>query len=459
MALLISLISLMVILIVVVWVLPDFVGEVEVGQHQVPAAAKTAPPSETETQRARHKREAERALQGFLQRQAALEAQDVATWGGADYDQVLDILAAGDAAFANGDFELARTQYQTAQFMLNDLEASKPERLNRALQSGAEALARYDATAAVHAYEVALALAPDNEQARTGAARAATLSALAEIMQRASESERIGDWTAAKQHYEAAIALDSRAAEAQRGLQRAVTELNNQRFFKLMSTVLNAIQQGEFSAAREALSQAQELKPNTAEVADAKRRLDLAIQKARIAAHRKKAEELVAAERWHEAVQEFDAVLAIDPQTQFAVSGLSQSRQLAQLHDQLDVYLNNPERFQSAEPRENARELIKSVRSLEQRGSRLLEKLTRLETVLKLAETPVQIWLHSDGLTEVTIDRIGRFGSFEKTAVTLLPGTYTVRGSRTGYRDVRLKLSVAAGAAASTLTVKCEERI
>jgi hypothetical protein len=226
-----------------------------------------------------------------------------------------------------------------------------------------------------------------------------------------------------------------------------------------MSTALAAMDSGQFVAARESLSAAGALAPGSADVADARQRLHLAVQKRQITGHRSKADKLVQAERWHEAAREFDAVLAIDPQAQFAVQGLAESRRLAQLNDQLDSYVRKPERLQSPQPRINARTLLDSSASIENKGPRLQQKYQQLAALVELAETPVPVDFVSDGMTDVTINRVGGFGKFRETTITLLPGRYIVRGERVGYRDVRLELTVMVGSATPMLVVRCEERI
>ncbi len=75
------------------------------------------------------------------------------------------------------------------------------------------------------------------------------------------------------------------------------------------------------------------------------------------------------------------------------------------------------------------------------------------------AETPIEVVLESDELTEVTVYRVGELGRFRRRALELLPGTYVVVGRRSGYRDVRLELVVDGGGAEPALTVRCEEKI
>jgi tetratricopeptide (TPR) repeat protein len=453
--------ALVLLVVAVVWLLPGYVDPVPepVGDDAAVVQPKAKPPSETQTRSARLKREAERALQEYLQRQAVLEAQNVTIWGGTEYENALQTLATADAAFANADFGYAKSGYEAAGAILDDLESSRSRRLNEALARGGIALDQYDAITAGDQFEIALAIDPGSSAAQTGAARAEKVEQLAKLLSRASESIDNGDWTVARQWYQEAVALAPWAADAQRGLQIVVAELGAMRFRELMSGALAAIESGKFAAARESLSAADALVPGSSEVADVRRRMNLAVQRRQITGHRSKADKLVQAERWHEAVREFDAVLAIDPQAQFAVQGAAESRRLAQLNDQIDNYVHKPERLQSLQPRNNARTLLESSDSIENKGPRLQQKYQQLAALVELAETPVPVGFVSDGMTDVTINRVGSFGKFRGTTITLLPGRYIVRGERLGYRDVRLELVVMVGSATPDLVVQCEEKI
>ena len=460
--LLFTLVGLVMVMIGVIWVLPRYVDQDTVPMVDVsPEQAKpaTTPPTEEQTELARAKREAERALGGFLQRQAVLEGKEVTIWGGQDYEQVLLTLDAADAAFANGNFELAKTEYTAASTRLDDLESSMPQRLKQALAMAASALENYDAETAKHYYQIALSMEPQNTEALAGAKRAATLEQLAAWLTEAAESEQALNWAQALELYQQAAALDPQSTEAQAGVARANTEIAAQHFRSLMSTALEATKAGQLDSAKDALEEAAKLRPDSSDLREAQERLRLTVQEKRISTHRQRAATLVAAERWREAADEYDAVLTIDPQAQFAVQGLTRSKRQAKLHAQLDQYIAHPGRLQSGEPRANAKILLDTLRSMDQKGPRLSQKQKQLSAILELAETPVTVVLQSDEMTDVRIDRIGNLGRFKESTVTLLPGTYIVHGSRVGYRDVRLNLSVEVGAVIPTLLIQCEEKI
>jgi hypothetical protein len=67
--------------------------------------------------------------------------------------------------------------------------------------------------------------------------------------------------------------------------------------------------------------------------------------------------------------------------------------------------------------------------------------------------------LESDAATEVMVYRVGRLGTFTRHELKLKPGTYTVVGSRPGYRDVRLQLVVTPGPPPMPLVIRCTESL
>ena len=445
----------------VIWLLPDYVDPVESIPAEEVAPAQSAPdaPTQTQTQQARHKREAEKALQAYLKKQAILEAQDVTKWAGNEYETVLQGLARADAAFANSSFEVATQEYNAASDMLDAIEQSRPERLAEALSKGQQALDQFAGDEAMAQYNIALAIDPSEQRAVSGLERARNIEQVADLIARARAAEAELDWEAARGLYQEAIALDAAVPEARSGLDNVISAIEAERFRDLMSRALSAVENAQFDSARQWLTEAAALRPQSSEVTDARRQLELAFQEQQIGTHRNKAETLAAQERWHEAVREFDAVLGIDPQAQFAVVGVEHARRLARLNDQIDTYLKHPERLHSPQPKTNARSLL-DVADLEtDTGPLLQQKFDTLRNLLARAETPVSIQLVSDGLTEVIINRVARLGAFEETTIELLPGNYVARGQRVGYRDVRIEFTVGIPNQTPVVTIRCEEKI
>jgi hypothetical protein len=92
-------------------------------------------------------------------------------------------------------------------------------------------------------------------------------------------------------------------------------------------------------------------------------------------------------------------------------------------------------------------------------GPRQQARMADLERALADARTTVTVQLESDGKTDLTVSRVGRLGTLTRRPLQLRPGTYTVVGSRPGYRDVRRQFTIAPRSPAQTVIVRCEEVI
>ncbi len=126
---------------------------------------------------------------------------------------------------------------------------------------------------------------------------------------------------------------------------------------------------------------------------------------------------------------------------------------------ELQSFIDKPERLYSPAGRDIARNVLERAARVSTPGTRLQAQQARLSEQLRQAETPVKVALASDNATDVQIYRVGKLGLFEHRDLELMPGRYTVVGTRQGYRDVRKELNLLPGAQPSTLVVRCEEPI
>jgi hypothetical protein len=225
-----------------------------------------------------------------------------------------------------------------------------------------------------------------------------------------------------------------------------------------MSAGLQALEQRHYAAAREAFMRADAIEPGSRQAADAVAQVEQAVKLEAIFEYREQALAAVAAEKWHDAIRYYEGVLGLDSTIRFAREGLSRATARAHLADRLDFHLSHPDRLSSDAVLREATGLLAEASVVEPAGPRLRQQLDDLRGLLRVAATPVRVRLESDNLTEVTVYHVGRLGTFERHELELRPGTYTVVGSRDGYRDVRRQLVVAPGEQ-PTLVVRCEEEI
>jgi serine/threonine protein kinase len=230
-------------------------------------------------------------------------------------------------------------------------------------------------------------------------------------------------------------------------------------FASVMSEALEAIEREDWPAARDALARAGAIRPEAPAVADALARVDHAEKLVAISAYRESAIRFESEERWADAVNAYTSVLALDPTIRFALRGKERCTARADLDRRLEFHLDHPERLSENRVLEEARLLLDEASATEPAGPRLRDQIRRLAARLEAASIPMRVRIESDNLTEVTVYRVGRLGTFFSHELELRPGTYTVVGSRKGFRDVRHELVVVAGEDPEPLVVQCEEEI
>ncbi len=239
----------------------------------------------------------------------------------------------------------------------------------------------------------------------------------------------------------------------------ATASAKERAYARAMSEGLAALDGHDYAAAKAAFARAATLKPDSPQGADGLAQAEAGLTLQAVADHRERALAFETEERWQDAAREYAAVLALDATIRFAQEGLTRCVARAELSDRLDYHLRHPERLSSAEVLESADELLDEASAAIPTGPRLHQLIDQLRHLVTVASTPVRVTLLSDNSTDVVIYRVGPLGRFTSRELDLRPGTYTVMGKRSGYRDVRRKLEVAPGQQPEPLMVRCEEEI
>jgi len=442
----------------VMLVLPRLVSEPQ-KVTPVEAITQAATPISASVDPGTVRRQAELALQAYLQARARLELANAMQWGEAEMNKVADLAIQGDRSFAQRQFTMANERYSAALQGLEQLESERGARLAAALEAGARALNANQSEVAIQFFEAALAIEPDNDPAQTGLARAQVRTQLLRLMSAAERAEQTDDYSSAQMFLREAVQLDAAYVPASDALRRVTQLVTEGAFRDAMSRALTALDAGDLTVADTALHEAADLKPGEAVVGDVQRQLQLARQQARLTQLRRQASEKSRNEDWRTAVGLYQDALSIAPNAGFAREGLLRARDRLRLHQQLDFYLDNPDRVYSDQPLANAEQLLESAGQPPAAETRLAGKLERLQQLLSIARTPLPVTLVSDGLTNVVIYQVGRLGKFTFKQVELRPGTYTVVGSRAGYRDVRRTLTVLPGKDRPVLEIRSEEAV
>ncbi len=441
-----------VLVLVVLLVLPKMVSEQETTQ-----AAESARTSGQES--ANSRAEAEQGLQDFLHTRARLELANAPVWGEPEWSQAVDGAGEANDLFAQRKFSMANEGFAESLALLQLLESEMGERLARALDTGWQALQSDDSESAIMFFETAIAIEDDNENALEGLQRARVRPALLQLMENGELARANNDLQYARMAFLEAVELDRVYEPASIALLETTQQITELAFADAMSRALGAMNARQVAVAERALREAASLKPGEQVVRDTQQQLTQLKQKLWLASQRQKVFTDEQNENWSGAVAIYREVLVRVPQAAFAREGLARAQDRERLHQQLDHYLADPTRVWSEKPRANAEKLLVAAGKPPAGETRLAGKIERLQTMIVEAQTPQMVTLQSDGLTHVSIYHVGRLGQFTSQQLELRPGTYTVVGSRPGYRDVRQTLTVKPGSRLTTVDIRCKESV
>jgi tetratricopeptide (TPR) repeat protein len=400
---------------------------------------------------------AEQALQRYLRQRAEIDLLGAATWAGAELAAVDELVRSGDRLFGERRHAAAATRYDDATARLVALAGSRPTRLAEALEAGRAALEADEGHVAASHFTTALQLEPGHPEAGHALARAEARPAVLERMNAGRLAELADDLATAEAAYRDALQLDAEFARAEAAASRVAAERAERAFGVAMSAALQALDAGRFEAARRHLETAATLRPGERVVADARRRLAAESRSREIARLRSAAKQRVAAEAWSEAERHYAAVLELDPAAGFARAGVARAQRQLRLNARIDHYLADPTRLHASDPLAEAERLLADAAPELAGEPRLAAKVERLAAHVQAARTPRPVTLRSDGLTEVTLYHVGRFGAFAEQRLQLRPGDYTAHGARPGFRDVRVTFTVPADGTPAPVDVRCSE--
>ena len=256
-----------------------------------------------------------------------------------------------------------------------------------------------------------------------------------------------------------AAALDPGNAPARSGLARANASFGGDNYARSVGAGFAALGAGRLADARADFQQALAYRPRGREATAGLRRVGAAMQAGRIAALRQRAAVLESQERWRQAAGVYDAALREDPALTFARRDRARDEARAALSANLQRIIDHPELLTVQSVRDEAVTLLQQAREVTPSGPMLQSQTERLAQLLPQLDRPVVLDLISDNATQVTIPSIGEFGAFGRREIRLKPGTYTVIGTRDGYRAVHQEFTVEPGQQAVTITVSCSEPI
>jgi tetratricopeptide (TPR) repeat protein len=288
---------------------------------------------------------------------------------------------------------------------------------------------------------------------------AAKVEAVKRLLASGDRLAAAGSFSAAQSEFQEALQLDPQSREARAGLQRMKSRMSEEEFRRWMAEGIASLNAGDAATARSRLLKAQALRPEAPEVKEALAQTEGRLRSARLEALRQKALASEQREEWADALAAYEEALALEPNLQFAQQGKERAGTLAALERRIRFFVQQPEALGTDSQLDQAVRLLQDLQAAPPAGPRFAAEAEKLKSLVQTAKTPVRVTVESDHLTEVSVYRVGKLGRFGARDLSLRPGTYTMVGSRDGYRDERLELVVKPGPEPIRVRLVCRLKV
>lgn len=451
----------------VIFVLPKFVSPPDPTANRVVVVSTqpdTAAPANAvspfdEAQRLRQREAAQNVLAELLELQESLEEMEVEAWAGIEFSRVFELAAIGDEAYRGQEFITAEEYYQQGLDILMSLEASLPNVFSRYLAAGEQAILDGNPGLAEESFNIAVLINAESDEAINGYDRSQRLAQVLEVISEGDDLHEALQFEDARELYQQALALDSNHVGAQALLQQVNTDILDRDFSSAMSRGFNALASDNPEQAEIEFRQALALKPDSPEASSALEQTSSQMTLDAINIQLEAATAFASQEQWQQALDAYDAALAIDPN----LVTVREARSDANSRNNLDKYLEtvggDPLRLAEDSVYQQAVGIYNEAVKITGNWPRLDGQLNTLRNFLERATEPVAVRLQSDGFTDVTVYQIGNLGQFTNQTLNLTPGAYVAVGVREGFRDVREEFVVGFDGQSLVITVQCEEAV
>ncbi len=405
-----------------------------------------ATPSESpwvDSQLMRARREAQGILEQLLNVQESLENGQVEFWAGDQYEQIKQLAIDGDAFYQDRQFEQALGQYQQALESAQRLNDSIPEVTENLLTEGQEYLEENRVSLAMESLNIARLLRPNDEEIQATLQSAEVRPDILDLMDQSEQlARREEQLEQAREKLLEARAMDPAYDAVSSALADIENRIQERNFRQLMSAGFSALANAKYAEATRAFEAARQIKPSDNAVDEALQQVEAAKLNNDRQTALSRATRLESEERWAEAHEIYQSLLAEDTSLSAARLGDIRTGARLELDNRIQEIIEDPLSLQSDSAWQAGNQTLAEARAIIDPGERLTRQISQLQDVLKNARTPVMVKLESDNRTEVEIYRVGKLGAFVEQAVNLNPGNYVIVGRRSGYKDVRIELAI-----------------
>mgnify|MGYP001290827595 FL=1 len=453
--------ALLVFAALVLFVLPQHVSDPLI-KDQSPADKPSSTPSELTpsqiAEKKQYRQEAQRVLSKIVELMSKLDQIGASEWATNSLDKARQLIKEGDEQYLKAKYESSIETFAETLNILEGVFNRAEETLKVVLDEGFKNLEELLVDDAAARARLALKIAPENADALELEERSKLLPSFIQAISLAEKHVQLGEIAAAIEDYEEAMQIDSRHIPTQEKLNILKQKKRGNDFYVQMSIGLQEMEKNRFEGAQKAFRAALDIDSTRTEPQQALEQLTARRSQYNTRKALETASQLEKMEEWQKAVAVYDALISEDSSlTEPKIRRLNASVR-AQLSMRADDILKDPLKLSKPVTFRQTQKLLRDMKGIEG-GEKFQIQAENLEQALYLSQVPIAVTFSSDGLTNVTLYKVGEFGAFADKMVMLKPGNYQVAGSRTGFRDVQIEFTVKLNSSNMSIEVRCTETI
>ena len=304
-----------------------------------------------------------------------------------------------------------------------------------------------DPAASQQALSQARAFFPRDEQVDQLQERINRLPEVSGLLREAVNYELAERYSDALIIYEQVTNVDSATKVLAERVAAAKLGLKKQRVRRLLGNGFRALEQSQFTSARSAFTAVLTEEPNNAAALGGIEQIGQLYDVAVIRKAESDAATAMAAGDWNEAVSAYERILELDPTIQIGITGRAAAIEHQRISNLIGAIQAQPERLSNSKLFNDAERAVAEAKALPYQTRAFIQTIEQVSTLLSQYRNPVSVTLISDNAIEISLSNVGNLGQLSERTLTLRPGTYTLRGSKDGCRDIYTEITVLPGIA------------
>ncbi|MCF4010661.1 hypothetical protein [Rheinheimera sp. UJ63] len=232
-----------------------------------------------------------------------------------------------------------------------------------------------------------------------------------------------------------------------------------QAFAQVLAEAVAALERNDFSQARQALARARAIDSSRPELSSVQQQLDRVEQTNAVTEALQQIMVFSAADEWPTVQLLANKALNTAPDNPDLQQSLQQAERIMAASQQLNSYVQQPERLTDANIQKAANAAIARAEPLGTLSSKLTAQILQLKQLLLVKQQPVAVRIQSDERTYIRVLGVGNVGEIKDKTIQLAPGSYQFEGACEGYRTEIITVAVHPSPTPIEVALKCKVRI